>query len=434
MKRLKSRVDAYVCATLLLGVGLAAKTFVASPLRGWVHTSDGLSAILGFAIPVALIVVAELFPVRLVIGGKMSASTSVIMGVLLLYPLSEAVVITGFGIAVANFLMRREPSSVAFNVGQYLVASSVAGSMMVGLHLLNIGTRGAVMLLLAGATFMFLNSTLVAGVIALHQNLAFHKQLARMMRSCWIQYGCLILIGVLGAAIFQALPIATILVVIPLVLVHRSYEDQMMLRSQTRETLEFLADVIDSRDSYTFQHSLRVAQNVARVAAAMGLGPEERELVVLAARVHDIGKIGTNTEILMKKGPLSREEMQEIRKHPVAGAKIVGKLAHYRGIRELVLFHHKRFDGTGYPEEQDPIGRRLPLGAAIIAVADAFDAMTSDRPYRRALPVGVAIQELKKNAGTQFAPDVVKVFVEEVLLEGCHREVLAGELVPRYQE
>ncbi|MEW5866647.1 MAG: HD-GYP domain-containing protein [Bacillota bacterium] len=431
---MKSKVSVYVYATLLLGAGLAARTFVTSPLHGWLCASDRFAAVVAFAIPVALIVISELFPVRLVIDGKMSASAAVIMAVLLLYPVSEGVVITGLAIAIANLLMRRELSNVVFNVGQYLVASAITGSMIAGLDLLNIGTKSAMMLFLAGATFMILNSALVAGVITLHQNVPFHQQLTGMMRSCWVQHGCLVLIGVLGAAIYRALPAATVLVLIPLILVHRSYEDQVMLRSQTKQTLEFLADVIDSRDSYTFQHSQRVAENAARIAAAMGLGLEERELVVLAARVHDIGKIGTNTEILMKKGSLSPEEMQEIRKHPIAGAKIVGKLAHYKGIRELVLFHHKRFDGTGYPEGQDPVSGRLPLGAAIIAVADAFDAMTSDRPYRRALPVGVAIQELKKNAGTQFAPDVVKAFVEKVLLEGSNQTALAGELVPRYQE
>ncbi len=431
---MKSRVTVYAYATLLLGAGLAVRAFGVSPLQGWLCAGAGSASVLAFAIPVALIAIAELFPVRLVMEGKMSASVAAIMAVMLLYPLSEAVVIAGFAIALANLAMKREPLNVVFNVGQYLVATAVSASLVAGVSILDIGTRGAMMVVASGATFMFLNSALVAGAVSLHQNVAFREQLAAMMRSCWVQYGCLLLIGVLGAAIFQALPIATVLVLIPLVLVHRSYEDQVTLRTQTRETLEFLADVIDSRDSYTFQHSQRVAEHAGRISAAMGLGPEERELIVLAARVHDIGKIGTKTETLMKKGSLAPEEMVEIRKHPVAGARIVGKLSQYKAIRDLVLFHHKRFDCAGYPEDHTPAGGRLPLGAAIIAVADAFDAMTSDRPYRGALPIGAAVQELRENSGTQFAPEVVRAFVDGVLLEGTGKRSLTGELVPRYQE
>ncbi len=428
------RVTAYVYGVVLLGIVVAIRSLAVASSGAWMCAGNTLGTLVAFAVPVVLTGVADVLPVRLATDTKVSVSAAVAMAVLLTYPASEAIAVVGLAILLANLVLRREPLNVLFNVGQHLIVAAVVGSIVRGLDLVAIDWLGVIALLAAGATFVLLNSLLVAGVVAVHQGHDFHGQLASIARLCWAQYGCLVLIGMLGAALFRILPVATPLVFVPLVLVHRSYADQALLRSQTRETLEFLADVIDSRDPYTFQHSQRVAKIAGQIAATMGLSEAERELVVLAARVHDIGKIGTDAEVLMKRGPLSSDEMAEIRKHPVTGAGIVGKLSHLRSIRDIVLFHHKRYDCTGYPEDERPAGGRLPLGAAIVAVADAFDAMTTDRPYRTALPLGTAVQELRANTGTQFSPDVVRAFVDGVLHKESGQQSVAPDLVPRFQE
>ena len=169
-----------------------------------------------------------------------------------------------------------------------------------------------------------------------------------------------------------------------------------------------LAETLDLRDSGTAAHSQTVGGYAEATATMLGLEVSHVERVRLAGLLHDIGKIGVPDPILRKPGALTDDEWAEMRKHPELGARILAG-ANLDDISEWVLAHHERPDGTGYPNGLH--AEQIPLEAKILAVADAFEAMTSDRVYRRGMPVGDAIAELHRHAGTQFDPEVVDAFV-----------------------
>lgn len=174
------------------------------------------------------------------------------------------------------------------------------------------------------------------------------------------------------------------------------------------KSIQVLAAAIDARQSYTAQHSRRVAALTAVVGARIGLSAEERRMLDLAAQVHDVGKIGVPDSVLNKVGPLTTQEWETMRLHPVQGALIVSQVEELADIADVVRSHHERIDGTGYPDGLS--GDSIPKLSRIIAVTDAFEAMTSSRAYREALEVEDAIQRLIDNAGTQFDADITNVF------------------------
>jgi putative nucleotidyltransferase with HDIG domain len=181
-------------------------------------------------------------------------------------------------------------------------------------------------------------------------------------------------------------------------------------------TITALAAAVDAKDPYTFGHSSEVTDAALAIAAEMGLSAEETENLRKAAILHDIGKIGVDGAILNKPGPLDPEERAVIMRHPSIGANILGSLEFLDEVVPIVLHHHERFDGKGYPD--GIAGEQIPLGARIITVADSYNAMTSDRTYRRALSREEALSELERNAGTQFDPSVVKAFMRTPISEG----------------
>ena len=173
-------------------------------------------------------------------------------------------------------------------------------------------------------------------------------------------------------------------------------------------TLKSLAAATDARDSYTQGHSERVAKYAISIAREMSLSKNEIGYLEQAALLHDIGKIAVPDAILHKTGPLNEEDWAILRKHPEYSQKIISNLNFLSETIPTVLYHHKRFDSQGYPTRN--IETRIPLTVRILAVADAFDAMTSDRPYRSKLSLEQTLEELEKGSGTQFDPDVIKAF------------------------
>ena len=176
-----------------------------------------------------------------------------------------------------------------------------------------------------------------------------------------------------------------------------------------KSTIRTLAAAIDAKDRYTHGHSQRVMEYVLLAGAALSLPAEEMETLEYAGILHDIGKIAIDACILNKPGSLTPPEWQAIREHPVIGANLLKEILFLEKASELVLHHHERYDGKGYPSGLK--GEEIPLGARLIAVADTFDTMTTDRAYRSALPVDYAISELHAYTGTQFCPVAVKAFI-----------------------
>lgn len=174
-------------------------------------------------------------------------------------------------------------------------------------------------------------------------------------------------------------------------------------------TVKVLAATIDAKDPYTYGHSQRVTEYALLGATSLSLPSEELKVIEHAGILHDIGKIAVSDSILCKPAPLTPDEWQIIRTHPRAGAEIISNVPFLEEARNLILDHHERYDGTGYPNKLHCDD--IPVGARLLAVADAFDTMTTDRAYRAALSIDYAIEELRRCAGKQFCPDAVEAFI-----------------------
>ena len=176
--------------------------------------------------------------------------------------------------------------------------------------------------------------------------------------------------------------------------------------------LSMLSRAIEARDPYTQGHSARVTVLAEAIAQRLGWDEERLAQLQVGGPLHDLGKLAISDDVLSKPGRLDENELALIREHPKLGARILFRISSFRKALPYVLYHHERWDGLGYPTGRS--GEQIPVEARVLAVADAFDAMTSDRPYRRALGHEEALAELARCAGTQFDPEIVRVFLEVV--------------------
>jgi HD-GYP domain-containing protein (c-di-GMP phosphodiesterase class II) len=185
-----------------------------------------------------------------------------------------------------------------------------------------------------------------------------------------------------------------------------------------QESIKALLRTLSARDPYTGYHSNRVTNIALRFGRSLGLSAPELETLSNAGYLHDIGKIGVSDSILLKPGPLTPEERAIIETHPLIGEKIVEPLDFTSQEKDLILLHHEHWNGQGYPHGLS--GPRIPFLCRLLALADVFDALTSDRPYRQAFSIGAALDEIEAQAGCQFDPDLAQRFVHLVRKLGSY--------------
>lgn len=194
----------------------------------------------------------------------------------------------------------------------------------------------------------------------------------------------------------------------PLMIARMSFVQYMDTKRMYFETIETLSTALDAKDEYTNGHSKRVSEYAMGIAHVMKISKYQKELILNASLMHDIGKIGISDAIIKKEGKLSLGELYEIKRHPEIGEKIIGKIGFLKDVSQIIRHHHERYDGNGYPDAL--AGDEIPLESSILAVADAYDAMTSDRPYRKAMEVDLAIEIILNESNKQFHPQVVEAF------------------------
>lgn len=353
------------------------------------------------------------FPVMVSPRLKTDASPAIHLAAVLLFSPPTAVALIGgsrlLGEAVlcvrrnpATGYHRREPIDLVFNTSALMVSAALAALAYRG------GGASVAGAVLAGAVMYAVSSGLEVVAGGLHNRRNPLEIWVEIASAGWKQTGALYVAGYLLAVLSVGRPWLALVMMIPVAAIQLALTRSMQLVAQTIAAVETMADVVDRRDPYTFQHSKSVAEHSVRIARTLGLPDREVELIRIAARVHDLGKIAIPDEILHKQGRLTEAEFELMKKHPETGAEILAKFPEYRRGRELVLAHHERIDGLGYP--RGLVGAAIALGARVIAVADSWDAMTSDRPYRKALDVKVALGELLRGRGTQWDPAVVDAF------------------------
>jgi len=428
MKRLSILARLFVGGTILAGM---ITLFLIRPAISFNQPKE-IATILLLG---SMLVVAGLFPIPLY-KSKWNVSTAVEFAAILILSPGLAAWTVGAGTLIHNIIrynirLKRPWYLSLFNTATLSFSAAVAGLVYHSLYDGNpLPLSSWVNLMafsLAALVFLTLNSGLVAGLISLAERKPVGWVWVNMCAGIMIQYLILDLIGVLAAVVYYAAWWMVALLTFPMVAVYHSLKRSQELRIQTMDALEALADTIDNRDRYTHGHSQRVAEYAAALATAMGLPAEEVELIRAAARVHDLGKIWLDRSLLQKPGRLSGEEWAEIKRHPEVGGAILTKFPNFRWGRDFVLHHHERYDGRGYP---GGLGRStIPVGARILAVADAYDAMTSDRPYRKALSLEEVAREFEGHSGSQWDPAVVEVMLRIIRAEGEKERELVISLI-----
>jgi putative nucleotidyltransferase with HDIG domain len=217
---------------------------------------------------------------------------------------------------------------------------------------------------------------------------------------------------------------------VPLLVVRHIYVQNLRLEQSSRELLELMVKNIEARDPYTSGHSQRVSQYARILARESGISLRQVELVATAGLLHDVGKTYSEyVPLLLKEGRLTSEEKKLLQTHPVRSAELVGTISTLRGpIEEAVRHHHENFDGTGYPDGL--AGQDIPIGARIIMIADTLDAMTTDRPYRSALPFERALDEIRKYSGKQFDPRLAEIVNKSTAIRRLAAKGLPSAVAP----
>ncbi len=319
-----------------------------------------------------------------------------------------AVVLTA--VLLESLYAGRAPVKTAFNMANHglsTLLSAVTFQWLANPAETALGSsRNMIAVIAAALVFTLVNTTTLAIVVAPVIGISPWRMYRTNLSGIYIEMVTLPTLGAIVPVLASESALALLVLLVPLVGPLLALKSFNRAREETQEAMAGLADALERRDPSTHQHSLRVSELVRAILSELPHVPfETAQGIVVASRVHDLGKVGISDLSLKKPGKLTDEERAQVQEHAAIGAAIVERLWVYRPWAAVIRHHHEYWDGTGYPDGL--AGDEIPLGSRVIAVADAFDAMTSDRVYRRALSQATALEELQIKSGTQFDPGVV---------------------------
>ena len=328
----------------------------------------------------------------------------------------KAVIISIISVIVVGVLMKKSLNKILFNLGQYSLTVFLTGNVY---FFFKYSEANVILdalvdlpaLFVAASVYILINTLLITMLIYLT---SMDKFLDIFFSDFGIVLGYFYSLVPMSIAVTYIYnpkyPYVVFIMIPPLLLMEQAVKRYYKLHSESKATLAVLAEIIDQRDKYTYDHSARVSKYAREIAEELNLSYNEIVKIEAAGLVHDLGKVTIADNIIKKKDKLTEEEFFIIKKHPEMSHRLLKNIQPYEKAAEYVLYHHERFDGRGYPNNL--VGTAIPLGARILTVADSYDAMTSDRSYRKSLSQDFAVKELIKNSGTQFDPNIVETFIK----------------------
>jgi len=416
--RLPTRARVYV-----VFLGLLALAFVAFYVRDIAFLSSG--QILAFALFLVLGFLSEIYAVWIpAYGFEVSSSIAICMASLFILGPSLAVVMVLLMSTVSELMMRWEhlrsaPGRfvyiVIFNVSQLVVAVGATGLIFFrpgGTSLsLELGSD-YLRAMLAFLCYAVINIALVTTVVSFTEGKRFLYRFVTYARDFIVQYAVLGVLALLLAVLYTLSVWHMLLAIVPLFLVHLSFRSYQKLRTEAKKTFENISRLLDERDHYTAVHSSDVAGLAVKIAEELNLSQGEIERVEIAARVHDIGKVAVPDSILLKPGPLTDDEWEIMKRHPVISAELIEGLEIYAQVADAVRHEHERWDGSGYPDGLR--GEAIPLISRVIAAADIHNALSTDRPYRSAFTREETLEMIRQMRGADVDPTVADALLRVI--------------------
>lgn len=367
---------------------------------------------------VALIIIADTAQISLPRGGaSIYASSPVDLASILLFGAPAAALIEAVATMLSEvFIQRRAAVRIAFNVPLLILTVGLAGLVYqsFGPVWTSLDSpRFLVPLLFCGLVYYMVNTVSISTVIGLSDG----KNPFRVWKQnyMWNFFHILAFLPVAAviALVYLKGGMWTIaLFVVPLFLARYTFQLYIEMKEAHINTVSALTSALDANDPYTHGHSYRVSRYALGLGRAMALSSKDLEILEYSALLHDIGKIAIKKEILHKAARLTEEEFKSLKAHPSTGADIVENLKFLKEAAVLVRHHHEQPDGKGYPEGLK--GEEIPVGSRILLCADAYDAMTSDRPYRKGLSIDKVIEQFEKHKGSQFDLDVANLAIKMI--------------------
>lgn len=346
----------------------------------------------GYAINIATVIV----------GGPLLATTASSLGLLFRFPK-----INGRGYV---HVLNTQLYKTVFNISQSIIVNGI-------ISIVYIRTGGVVgefsfiptvIILVLGT---LINTAIISGFLNTVTGQAFYRVWFNNVKGMFASAVAVGTMGIIIALAFIGYGYGAVLLFFgPLLLARYSFKLYIDMRSLYLSTIDALNKAVEAKDQYTSGHAGRVEELSVQLAELYGLSYDSVENIKTAALLHDLGKIAINDSILNKAGRLTQEEYEQIMLHPTKGSDIISKVDFLKDVSMIIKHHHERYDGKGYPDGMR--GEDIPIEACVLTIVDSYDAMTTDRPYRSAMTNEEALEEIRKNMGTQFHPLLAEKFID----------------------